>query len=720
MAGVRVTPMKRRTVTSRRLHKIVFALLIILCQPLYAEPLTSVRLIPYRDPWHLAHPRLQDIANRDYYAWLDPVLHRSNKKFQYTSQQVVLSYEKMPAGSQFVGHITARGLKSYFCYQMKLLGKPVYGKRGWESYGDDAANARLGYAGRWWDDDSNPPTTNITDSYYRNNYLNKPASEKRTIYGYLYLGAFITDRSGNYSGAIAGDQSYHVTWQSWQEPVAQGADLTLFRDAGTWHIPSVAGYGYGSSQIPVTLYYEYELGRPQPVTLPTGTYNCRFLLTEESFHNPVTTTPEGGFWQSVLASEDFSYDATGHPIPDKNPSNDVVFTIRPTASPASTAAANDAQVNLSRTAITPPRTNPSSMNRPPTGVIVWPDDNTVYSAGETLYFEGRGTDPEDGALPVEAFSWRVNFHYNDHAHSFVAPTTGESYESGNSYGFFTVPTVGETSADVFYRIHLTVRDSSGLTYTTYRDLVPRKSYFMLTTEPPGLQVTLDAQPRKAPYSALGVVGMTRTLGVAPIQKGNGLTHVFERWKDTPSPTHHISIPPANTTYTAVFSSCPTVSWRNAVNAAATENNLEKTGGGKIWNGGAASTTSIPSGNGFAAITAAAGNTSYAFGLNQEDRDQTMADIDFAFVVQPKITQVFENGVWKADIGPSNAGDLLKVAIEDGAVRYSRNGIILYTSKAPARYPLMLDTSLLEEGSRIRDAALCSKDSHTNAPADTSR
>ena len=50
----------------------------------------------------------------------------------------------------------------------------------------------------------------------------------------------------------------------------------------------------------------------------------------------------------------------------------------------------------------------------------------------------------------------VDFHHSDqtpHVHPFMPAT------SGAKSGSFTIPNVGETSADVFYRIDLTVTDS---------------------------------------------------------------------------------------------------------------------------------------------------------------------------------------------------------------------------------------------------------------------
>ena len=81
-------------------------------------------------------------------------------------------------------------------------------------------------------------------------------------------------------------------------------------------------------------------------------------------------------------------------------------------------------------------------------------------------YAGTGTDAEDGTLPASAFTWQVDFHHDTHIHPFVPATTGATS------GSFTIPTSGETSSNVWYRIHLTVRDSGGLTHETFRDVLP--------------------------------------------------------------------------------------------------------------------------------------------------------------------------------------------------------------------------------------------------------
>jgi glucose/arabinose dehydrogenase len=132
-------------------------------------------------------------------------------------------------------------------------------------------------------------------------------------------------------------------------------------------------------------------------------------------------------------------------------------------------------------------------NDAPTATITAPAHNTLYTAGDTFTFTGTGADPEDGMLPASAFTWQIDFHHDTHTHPFLQPTTGIT--SGN----FTIPTTGETAANVWYRVRLTVRDSGGLTSTAFVDVVPRTSTITLTTVPAGLQVTLDGQPVTTPF-----------------------------------------------------------------------------------------------------------------------------------------------------------------------------------------------------------------------------
>jgi glucose/arabinose dehydrogenase len=185
-------------------------------------------------------------------------------------------------------------------------------------------------------------------------------------------------------------------------------------------------------------------------------------------------------------------------------------------------------------------------NRPPTATITQPAAGSSYSGGQTINFAGTGNDPEDGTLPAAAFTWMIDFHHDDHTHPALQPT------SGITSGTFVVPTTGETSASVFYRIYLTVRDSGGLVSTTFRDVMPRTAIVTLTTNPGGLQLTLDGQPRTAPFSFVGVVGIERTIGSPSPQTIKNRRFQFISWSDGGAQLHTITTPAANTTYTARF------------------------------------------------------------------------------------------------------------------------------------------------------------------------
>jgi len=189
-------------------------------------------------------------------------------------------------------------------------------------------------------------------------------------------------------------------------------------------------------------------------------------------------------------------------------------------------------------------------NTPPVPTINPPAAGAHYNAGQTITFGGSASDAQDASIPAANYTWEVVFHHDAHSHPFVAPF------SGATGGSFTVPTAGETATNVWYRIHLTVRDSGGLTGTTTRDVLPNVATLNLATNPSGLPLTLDAQPIGSPAAVGSVVGMARTLG-APAQVASGnKTWQFSSWSDGGARNHAISTPAAGGSYTANFVEVP--------------------------------------------------------------------------------------------------------------------------------------------------------------------
>ena len=185
-------------------------------------------------------------------------------------------------------------------------------------------------------------------------------------------------------------------------------------------------------------------------------------------------------------------------------------------------------------------------NQKPVALISSPAKNTLYTAGTSISFSGSGTDPEQGDLPSSAFSWQINFHHDTHKHDQPAIV-------GVKQSSFDIPNQGETSANVWYRIILTVKDSQGLEGKDSVDVFPRKSTITLETIPPGLQLTLDGQPLTSPISVVSVQGILRTIGIVNPQAVNNTQYQFDSWSNASAAEQTFATPATNTTYVAKFS-----------------------------------------------------------------------------------------------------------------------------------------------------------------------
>ena len=85
------------------------------------------------------------------------------------------------------------------------------------------------------------------------------------------------------------------------------------------------------------------------------------------------------------------------------------------------------------------------------------------------------------------------------------------------------------SHNVWYRIILTVTDALGSKGKDSVDVFPLKSTLQFSTDPAGLQITLDGQPFNTPGSVVSVEGIIRTLGVISPQTLNNQSYEFESW-----------------------------------------------------------------------------------------------------------------------------------------------------------------------------------------------
>ena len=185
-------------------------------------------------------------------------------------------------------------------------------------------------------------------------------------------------------------------------------------------------------------------------------------------------------------------------------------------------------------------------NSKPLAQIITPVKDITYVAGTSLGFSGAGSDAEDGILPASAMSWQINFHHDTHKHD-------EPARNGISQGTFDIPDRGETSANVWFRFILTVRDSKGSIGKDSVDVHPEKSMITLNTSPSGLLVKMDGQPHKAPISIESVEGLKRDISVEILQQLDGVDYEFLNWSHSGATSQTIITPASDITYMANFS-----------------------------------------------------------------------------------------------------------------------------------------------------------------------
>ncbi len=152
-----------------------------------------------------------------------------------------------------------------------------------------------------------------------------------------------------------------------------------------------------------------------------------------------------------------------------------------------------------------------------------------------------------------------------------------------------------------------------------------------------------------------------------------------------------------------------VVWTNAVGVSVSGNSLTKTASQAWGNGGASSTQSIASGDGYMEFTAAENNTHRICGLSNGDSNQDWTDIDFGIYVRMDgYASIVESGTYHSEIAVTYAaGDHFRVSVEGGVVKYNKNGTVFYTSTVAPTYPLLVDTSLYTYGSTISNVVISS-------------
>ncbi|MFN8690331.1 MAG: hypothetical protein ACK5XL_10065, partial [Cyclobacteriaceae bacterium] len=130
-------------------------------------------------------------------------------------------------------------------------------------------------------------------------------------------------------------------------------------------------------------------------------------------------------------------------------------------------------------------------------------------------------------------------------------------------------------------------------------------------------------------------------------------------------------------------------------------NLTKVQGGGAWNGGAASWNTV-SNNGYLEFTASETTTLRMIGLSSTNLNADWTSIRYAFRLNAGgILEIREEGSGNLITGGTyTTGDVLRIAVEAGVVRYYKNGSVLFVSALVPTLPLIADCSINTVGGTL--------------------
>ncbi|MCF8244968.1 MAG: PQQ-dependent sugar dehydrogenase [Saprospiraceae bacterium] len=188
----------------------------------------------------------------------------------------------------------------------------------------------------------------------------------------------------------------------------------------------------------------------------------------------------------------------------------------------------------------------TSSHRPVPGMFS-PAEGDRFRGGEWLHLLGQATDAEDGVLGASRFRWRVDFHHVEHSHPAFGPVSETTEE------FYQIPAANEVSDDIWYRVHLTVTDISGLSASVARDVLPIKTNLVVQTSPQGFPILVDGHKLETPDTVVCVSGVLHQIDAPKSHVTLDSVYLFEKWATgETSPTLLLPVDDAGLNLRAIY------------------------------------------------------------------------------------------------------------------------------------------------------------------------
>jgi hypothetical protein len=154
-----------------------------------------------------------------------------------------------------------------------------------------------------------------------------------------------------------------------------------------------------------------------------------------------------------------------------------------------------------------------------------------------------------------------------------------------------------------------------------------------------------------------------------------------------------------------------LTWQNVQNICTDDGSLEKIGGdtwSPAWDAGSSSIEIIATDSKEGGIewTIETVDKGYMIGLSHQDKGIDFRTIEFAVRMSSSGNLVvYERGRYVRGIGPYKVGDRIGVRLQKGAITYTHNDEVRYTSTQVPKFPLLADTSFKVIGAKA--TSVCS-------------
>jgi hypothetical protein len=235
------------------------------------------------------------------------------------------------------------------------------------------------------------------------------------------------------------------------------------------------------------------------------------------------------------------------------------------------------------------------------------------------------------------------------------------------------------------------------------NLDPTGEYFLWTTNMGTTR--MDAFIVRIPQHRLGVT----TGGPAPAPAPTPAPAPAPAPQPAPTPAPTPAPVPAPTPVAA-----GSVQWMSLINVAVSGNELVKSGGCAGCPDASAVSQQQLAGSGALEFVATDARSLLFVGLGPGDISAGAADINFAIRLQGGRAEVRELGAYQAEVAVS-PGETFRISVEEGVVRYLKNGAAFYTSARQAALPLQVHVVLFDANATVGGVTLEQGSSATVSP-----